>query len=365
MRHRRLRPQRRAGAAGLRDGRQRRPARRPHLGAPRTSTASARPATWSSTSTCPGRTARPTRDALSDALRARIDAVPTLRAVRRVTVTPCLPSGEFDHLTFRPGPDGVEEQQLIRGMHPLTGQRLDLWRMREFDGVRLPSPEDTYLYKAVAKDNPADERLFAMAEVRDLTPLRDGQGAIVGFPTVERLLAACLDGLRREQARPRAGQAPGPQPDLPVRLAVHRAAARGHRRVRQGRRAAHRRRRARGDRAAVPAARGGRRRRRSGWRCGSPSGPGAGVDDRGHRPADRADAAARRLHPEGPALAGPRRDVPVRADAAAGRRGRHLRRARPRRERRARAGRPAAGAEPRRRRRRRWSARRPSATPRA
>ena len=90
-------------------------------------------------------------------------------------------------------------------MHPLTAQRLDLWRLKNFDGARLPSAEDTYLFHVVAKDNPNDERLIAMAEVRDATPLRDAAGEVIGFPTVERLLTACLDSLRRAQARRSVG----------------------------------------------------------------------------------------------------------------------------------------------------------------
>ena len=57
-------------------------------------------------------------------------------------------------------------------MHPLTAQRLNLWRLKNFDGERLPSAEDTYLFHLMAKDNPNDERFIAMAEVRDLAPLR-------------------------------------------------------------------------------------------------------------------------------------------------------------------------------------------------
>ena len=41
-----------------------------------------------------------------------------------------------------------------------------------------------------------------MAEVRDVTPLRDADGQVVAFPAVERALAACLDGIRRAQAEP-------------------------------------------------------------------------------------------------------------------------------------------------------------------
>ena len=40
-----------------------------------------------------------------------------------------------------------------------------------FNLERLPSDADVFVFRAVAKDNPRDERLFAVAEVRDLTPV--------------------------------------------------------------------------------------------------------------------------------------------------------------------------------------------------
>ena len=55
----------------------------------------------------------------------------------------------------------------------MLGKRLDLWRLSNFELTRLPSPEDVYVFDGVAKDNPRDHRLFALAEVRDLTPVRD------------------------------------------------------------------------------------------------------------------------------------------------------------------------------------------------
>jgi len=147
----------------------------------------------------PDRPADP--DAMVEDLRARLDGVAAFHQGRRVTVTVCSPTSDVEAVTFRPSADGLAEERVIRGLHPLTAQRLNLWRLKHFDGVRLPSPEDTYLFHVVAKENPNDERFIAMAEVRDLTPLRDGSGEIVGFPTAERLLAACLDGLRRAQAQ--------------------------------------------------------------------------------------------------------------------------------------------------------------------
>jgi acetyl-CoA carboxylase carboxyltransferase component len=152
----------------------------------------------------------PERPADSDEMVAQLRTLlagsPVLHVGRRVTVTVCTPGGGVETVTFRPvaggtGPEALEEERVIRGLHPLTAQRLELWRLKEFDGVRLPSAEDTYLFHVVAKDNPNDERFIAMAEVRDLTPLRDDSGEIVGFPTAERLLASCLENLRRSQSQ--------------------------------------------------------------------------------------------------------------------------------------------------------------------
>ncbi|SNS24583.1 Acetyl/propionyl-CoA carboxylase, alpha subunit [Geodermatophilus saharensis] len=147
----------------------------------------------------PDRPADP--DALSDTARGLVDGVPGLRAARRVTVTASTPDGDVETLTFRPDDDGrPAEARLLRGLHPLTAQRLDLWRLEAFDVERVPSPEDTVLLHVTAKDHPNDERFIALAEVRDLTPVRDDRGDVVGFPTIERQLLSCLDGLRRSQS---------------------------------------------------------------------------------------------------------------------------------------------------------------------
>jgi acetyl/propionyl-CoA carboxylase alpha subunit/acetyl-CoA carboxylase carboxyltransferase component len=146
-------------------------------------------------------------DELADRLRVQLSEFGVLRSGRRVTVTVSTPDGDVETLTFRPTAEGdgagtgLAEDEVIRGMHPLTAQRLDLWRLKNFSGVRLPSAEDTYLLHVVAKENPNDERLIAMAEVRDATPLTNAAGEVIGFPTVERLLTACLDSLRRARGR--------------------------------------------------------------------------------------------------------------------------------------------------------------------
>jgi acetyl/propionyl-CoA carboxylase alpha subunit/acetyl-CoA carboxylase carboxyltransferase component len=140
-------------------------------------------------------------DSLAASLRDALADIPELVLGRRVTVTVGDRSGEhLEQFTFRPSQGRLEEERVIRGMHPLIGQRLDLWRLKNFKGTQLPSPRDTYLFHLVAPDNPADERLVAVAEIRNVTPVRDASGQVVAFPAVERTLAACLESIRSRQA---------------------------------------------------------------------------------------------------------------------------------------------------------------------
>ncbi len=136
-------------------------------------------------------------DSVAAQLQDAIGDVPVFLIGRRVTVTVCDRAGEeTQEFTFRPSRGRMEEERVIRGMHPLIGQRLDLWRLKNFEGTRLTSAEDTYLFHCVAPDNSDDQRLVALAEVRDITPQRDARGNVVSFPAVERTLAACLESIR-------------------------------------------------------------------------------------------------------------------------------------------------------------------------
>ena len=128
------------------------------------------------------------------------------RAIRRIVVAVASPDrgpgmGGMQHFTYRSVENGYEEEKLYRGLHPMMGQRLHLWRFNNFKIERLPSVEDVYLFHAIARDNPKDQRLFAVAEVRDLTPVRDEAGRIVQLPHLERMLAETLAGIRIYQSR--------------------------------------------------------------------------------------------------------------------------------------------------------------------
>ncbi|MFI6978695.1 carboxyl transferase domain-containing protein [Embleya sp. NPDC050154] len=144
----------------------------------------------------------------ADTMAARLGEVLAGRSlpagVARITTTVVGAGGAVmhHHFTFRPDGAGFAEDRLIRGLHPQIARRLQLERLREFDLTRLPTAdEEIHLFKAVAKSNPADERLFAMCQIRDLTPLREADGRLVALPAVEDAVTACMDAIRNIQAQ--------------------------------------------------------------------------------------------------------------------------------------------------------------------
>ena len=148
---------------------------------------------------------------LGDLLAAGLPSSSALPGrIARITFTVAGTSGiAMRHrFTFRPddgdGANGASlaEDRLIRGLHPQIAERLQIGRLRVFDLTRLPSAdEEIYLFKAVAKTNKADERLIAMGQVRDLTPLREADGRLIALPALENVLVGCLDAIRTIQAQ--------------------------------------------------------------------------------------------------------------------------------------------------------------------
>jgi acetyl/propionyl-CoA carboxylase alpha subunit/acetyl-CoA carboxylase carboxyltransferase component len=145
-------------------------------------------------------------------LRAVLNEAMFPRPIRRVVVEVTSPvqaedAGNIQHFTFRPAAgNSYEEEKLYRGLHPMIGKRLHLWRLGNFQIERLPSVEDVYLLHVVAKENPKDERLIACAEVRDVTPVRDDIGRIIQLPHLERMLTEAIAGMRMFQSRRPANQ---------------------------------------------------------------------------------------------------------------------------------------------------------------
>ena len=287
---------------------------------------------------------------LAERLRALLAgvALPAVRAPhrRRRSSSPARPGAvghDAVHVPARAA-GGLVEDEVLRGLHPMMSHRLRLARLSEFALERLPSAEDVYLFHGVARTNPKDERLFALAEVRDLTRARRRRA---GRRAARARAHARRRRSRRSAAsRPTASRAAGcsgtasllhvwPMIDLTpgeIRALVSRLAPvddRPRRRdaARPGPAARGRRHGARARAALLRAGRAGRRRR-------------------GRRSAERAAAAARRGRAADDRRAAPRPAAPGRdrqaarpargASRGARTAGRRVRRARPRRRRAAR-----------------------------
>jgi acetyl/propionyl-CoA carboxylase alpha subunit/acetyl-CoA carboxylase carboxyltransferase component len=146
-------------------------------------------------------------DVVAERLRRALGSVDYGRPVHRIDVTITAeppgprPAVTF-HYCFRSVEDGrdLAEDRLYRNLHPMLAKRLDLDRLRRFSITRLDSAEDVYLFHGVAHDNPRDERLFALAEVRDLTPVLDDRGRVAEFPLLERIVMDAVSGIRRFQS---------------------------------------------------------------------------------------------------------------------------------------------------------------------
>ena len=141
-------------------------------------------------------------------VQATLNQVAFPRSIRRIVVAAADASqgprvSGLQHFTYRPSDKGYTEETFYRGVHPMMGKRLHLWRLSNFTIERLPSAADVYLLHAIARDNPKDERLFAAVEVRDVTPVRDDAGRIVQLPHLERMLMEALGAIRLFQSRRR------------------------------------------------------------------------------------------------------------------------------------------------------------------
>ena len=237
-------------------------------------------------------------------------------AVRRLAVSVAFADGETSQFTFRPVEGRLREERVVRGLHPMISRRLRFWRLSNFEVSRLPSVDDTYLFHCVAPEGLRDERFVALAEVRDLTEIRDASGALTALPEVEHILAGCLEGIRRSQAeRPERRRLQANHvflyiwPTVEVPIAELIAAARRLAPMTEGL----------GLEEVLlcfGAADTARPARCARWPFASRYQPGAGVDGGTHRGADRATVADRRLRPARPGGPAARHRLPLRARPA-------------------------------------------------
>jgi len=150
-------------------------------------------------------------DTTQQEIRDLLNATTLPRPIQRIVIAAGCSGCEqgianIQHFTFVPGENGYQEEKLYRGVHPMMGKRLHLWRLTNFHIERLPSVEDVYLFHAIARDNPKDQRLFAGAEVRDVTAVRNEDGHIVRLPHLERMFSEAVAAIRLWQSRRRPNE---------------------------------------------------------------------------------------------------------------------------------------------------------------
>ena len=173
------------------------------------------------------RRARAADEAERPAARRWSAALPFASDVRRVAVAVCA-GGEppVGYFTFRPGRRraSVAEDDLIRGVHPMVGRRLNLWRLRNFDVTRLRGARGR---AALRLRRPGATRptggwwrwpRCASSPSSATTTARSPR-----LPHAERAVENCLEAIRRARvARGAAGDQARHEPRLGARLAGRR-----------------------------------------------------------------------------------------------------------------------------------------------
>ena len=155
----------------------------------------------------------PAEDELADRLGSILVKAKLPAAIRRVVMAIAEPArgrgmSAVDLLTYRREAGELAEDEVLRGLHPEMADRLRLWRFSNFALERLPAAEDVYLFRGTARSNPREERIFALAEVRDLTAVRDQHGELVSLPEFEQMLLHAVEGIRHFQAHRKPSRRP-------------------------------------------------------------------------------------------------------------------------------------------------------------
>ena len=82
----------------------------------------------------------------------------------------------------------------------MMAERLRLWRLDEFELARLPSAEDVYLYRGVARDEPQGRAPLRARGGARPDAVRDDAGRVHALPELERVLVEALEAMRAFQA---------------------------------------------------------------------------------------------------------------------------------------------------------------------
>ena len=125
------------------------------------------------------------------------------RTLQRADLSVTGPSQAATHIVSFSGVGTGQfvENVINRDLHPMLARRLEIWRLCNFELERRPAPENVHLFFGIARSNPADRRLFALAEVRDLDAVRDPATGELSYPRIERTGLLAMAAMRLELSR--------------------------------------------------------------------------------------------------------------------------------------------------------------------
>jgi len=141
-----------------------------------------------------------TLEQLKERVEDAVEGHEALATVSRLCISALAQGQPARHLTYTQENERLQEQVLFRDIHHMQAERLELWRLKNFDLERVPL-QDVLVFRASAKENPRDRRLFAYVDVRDMSVVRDDEGNFAEWPELERLYAEALAAFRETHYR--------------------------------------------------------------------------------------------------------------------------------------------------------------------
>ncbi|HEX2484413.1 MAG TPA: carboxyl transferase domain-containing protein, partial [Myxococcota bacterium] len=106
-----------------------------------------------------------------------------------------VPEGPDRHVTIVASREGLHVDASLHGMHPEAAGRVDLGRLARFELERCDAPDGIYAFYGRSRDEPGDERVFVLADVRGRSP-DEGQAAELYVPIFERAFHEATRALR-------------------------------------------------------------------------------------------------------------------------------------------------------------------------
>jgi acetyl/propionyl-CoA carboxylase alpha subunit/acetyl-CoA carboxylase carboxyltransferase component len=113
----------------------------------------------------------------------------------RFTLNLVVPEGPDRHLSFVPSREGFRLDASLHGVHPEAAARVDLARLGKFELERLDTPDGIYGFYGTSREEPGDERIFVLADVRGRSP-DDGHDVALYIPTFEQAFYEATRTLR-------------------------------------------------------------------------------------------------------------------------------------------------------------------------